>query len=186
MASNSADDIHRLWQEQPAERPPQSSDDMRVTAQRFETRTRWWRNAGAAAVVVAVIAEAVQVVWPGRDLVERTGDLLTIAAFLYVAYLYRKYARVSPERLGLTSCLDFYRARLVYERNLAQQSGRYLLPFVPGVALGLLGGVLDQGIPAARKIAVAAFGVALFVGVAWLNAYTARRLQKELDALDAP
>lgn len=185
MGSNSENDIHKLWQEQPADRQRMLLDDIRAKARRFETRTARWRNVGAVAVIVAVIAEAVQVVWPGRDLVERTGDLLTIAAFLYISYEYRKHARLSPERLGLTSCIDFYRAHLIHERNLAHQSSRYLLPFVPGVALSLLGGVLDSSIPTARTIAVAVFGVALFIGVAWVNARTARKLQQELAALDA-
>jgi hypothetical protein len=32
---------------------------------------------------------------------------------------------------------------------------------------------------------VVAFGVALFLGIAWWNAYTARKLQREIGALDA-
>jgi hypothetical protein len=183
MGSNAENDIHKLWQEQPADRQRVLPEDIRAKARRFETRAERWRNVGAAAVIVAVIAEAVQVLWPGRDLVERMGDLLTIAAFLYLSYEYRKHARLRPERLGLTSCIDCYRAQLIHERNLAHQSSRYLLPFVPGVALSLLGGVLDPGIPTARKIAVAVFGVALFVAVAWVNARTARKLQQEIDAL---
>jgi hypothetical protein len=34
-------------------------------------------------------------------------------------------------------------------------------------------------------IALVVFGVALFLAVAWWNAHTARRLQNEIDALDA-
>ena len=137
------------------------------------------------AVIVAVIAECVQVVWPGRGVVERTGDLLTIAAFLYISYEYHKHARQEPEQLGLTNCVQFYRAQLFHEQNLAQQSGRYLLPFAPGVTLSLLGGVLAHGIPAAQRIGIAVFGIALFLGVALLNTHTARQLQKKIDTLDA-
>jgi hypothetical protein len=36
-----------------------------------------------------------------------------------------------------------------------------------------------------QTVAVISFGVALFLGVAWWNAYSARKLQKQIDALDA-
>lgn len=55
---------------------------------------------------------------------------------------------------------------------------------MPGVALSLFGGGLEER-PASHMIAIAAFGVALFLGIAWWNAYTARKLQNEIDALDA-
>ena len=187
MGTDSENDVQQLWQEQPRQAQRMSLEEIRAKAQRFETKTRRWRNVGAASVIVAVIANTVEVVWPGQDIVERTGDLLTVAALLYISYEYRKHARPKsrPEGLGLTSCVDFYRAQLTHGRNLARQSGRFLLPFVPGVTLSLLGGVLDEGIPTARRVGVAAVGVALFLGVAWLNAHTARKLRREIEALDA-
>jgi hypothetical protein len=39
--------------------------------------------------------------------------------------------------------------------------------------------------PTSHIIALVAFSVALFLGVAWWNAHTARKLQNELDGLDA-
>ena len=69
------------------------------------------------------------------------------------------------------------------QRDLASDSKGYLLPFVPGVTLSLLSGNL-QGLPAFRMMGVVAFGVALFLGIAWWNAYTARKLQREIDAID--
>jgi hypothetical protein len=58
------------------------------------------------------------------------------------------------------------------------------LPFVPGVFLALFGGGFSDR-PAGQLIALAAFGVALFIGIAWWNAHTARTIQDEIDALDA-
>jgi hypothetical protein len=52
----------------------------------------------------------------------------------------------------------------VRQRDLADDSLGYLLPFVPGVSLSLLGGALDR--PASQVIALAVFGVALFLGTA--------------------
>jgi hypothetical protein len=176
-------DIEKVWQQQPLEAPRLSVDDIRNRAQGFDTKVRWWRNVGAAVVFVAVIAEVGQV-WLGRDIVERAGDLLTIAAFLCIAYEYRKYSRLQPDRLGL-SCVDFYRAQLVYERNLAGQSTRYLLPFVPGVTLSLLHGIIGEGLTTVHRIGVVVVGIAVFLGVAWANARTTRKLQREIDAINA-
>jgi len=91
--------IENAWQQQPRENPRFSLEDIRAKAQHVEVKVRWWRRVGGAALIVAVIAEIVQV-WVGRDLVERSGDLLTIAAILYISYEYGKHARSAPERAG--------------------------------------------------------------------------------------
>jgi hypothetical protein len=185
MESNPETVIENIWQQQARETPRPSLDVIRAKAQRFDTQVRLWRNVGAAAVLVVVIVEVVQV-WLGRDVIERTGDLLTIAALLYIAYEYRKYSQSAPDRLGRTSCVDFYRAQLVYEQNLAGQGSRYLLPFVPGVTLSLLHGVIGDGLTTVHRIGVVVAGVALFVGAAWVNARTTQKLQRQIDAIDAP
>jgi hypothetical protein len=67
------------------------------------------------------------------------------------------------------------------QRDLSKDSWGYLLPFVPGVALALFGrgrGLKDR--PTSHVITLVAFAVALFLGVAWLNAHTARRHQPRL------
>lgn len=145
------------------------------------------KTAGAAAVIALALVNIVEILWPGQDVMERTGDSLTLAAFIYVAYEYRRHVRheLRPELLGRTTCVDFYRTQLTRERNLAQQSRRYLLPFVPGVTLSLLGGVVGEGIPPAQRVAMAAAGITLFLGAAWVNAHSARRLQRKIDALDS-
>jgi hypothetical protein len=185
MANDPDREMARLWQAQPREEHTMSLAEIRAKAERFEAKTRRWNRVGGASIVVLVIANAVEVLWPGQDILERTGDLLTIAALLYVAYEYRKRGRMAsmPEGLALTSCIDFHRAQLASQRDLSRQSARYLLPFVPGVTLSLLGGAF-QGMPTPRLVAVAAFGVALFLGVAWVNARTARKLQQEIESLE--
>ena len=178
MASNS---IQRLWLAQATEAPTMSIADIRAKALHFETRTRRWRTVGSAAMILVFIANILEAIFE-TTLLERLGALLVLAAILYVAHEFRKQARLTsmPEGLGLTSSVDFYRAQLAHERHFTRQSARFLLPFVPGVGLSLMGGV--EG---AQQIIVAAvFGVALFVGVAWWNAFSARRLQREIDALE--
>jgi hypothetical protein len=184
MESRADAEILRLWQQQAREEQKMPLDEIRTRAERLDAKTRRWRVFTLVLVLLLVIVEAWQV-WRGEEMVERTGDLLTIAAFVYVAYRYRKYRlAASPVALGRTNCVEFYRAELVRQRDLSKDSWGFLLPFVPGVALSLLGGGLDRR-PATQAIAAVAFGVMLFLSIALWNAHTARRLQNELDALDA-
>jgi hypothetical protein len=184
MESNADTEILRLWQQQSREEQIMPLDDIRTKAERLDTKTRRWRGATTVLVILLVIIEAWQV-WFGDEIVERTGDLLTIAAFVYIAYRYRKHRLAAPPvALGRTNCVDFYRAELVRQRDLSRDSWGYLLPFVPGVTLALLGGS-QQTRPAGQVIALVAFGIALFLGVAWWNEHTARKLQDEIDGLDA-
>ena len=158
-------------------------DNIRAKAMRLDRKTRRWRIGTVSLVILIVIVEAWQV-WRGEDVVERSGDPLTIAAFVYVAYRYRKQALAAPPvALGETNCVDFYRAELARQRDLSKDGWGFLLPFVPGVSLALFGGRLVDR-PIGQIVAVVAFGVALFLGIAWFNVYTARKLQKAIDALD--
>jgi len=58
------------------------------------------------------------------------------------------------------------------------------LPFVPGLILALLDGVLEAR-ATSQMIALVAGFVGLFLGIAWWNARTARKFQNEMDALNA-
>jgi hypothetical protein len=130
-----------------------------------------------------VIVEARQV-WSGEGVLERAGDLLTIAAFVYVAYRYRKHRSAAPPAiLGNTTSVNFYRAELVRQRDLAKDGWGYLLPFVPGVALALLGDGFENR-PTDQIISIVACGLVLFVGVAWWNAHIMRRIEHEIDMLE--
>jgi hypothetical protein len=184
MASNTDTHLHRLWQEQARDARTTPLGEIQAKAEQLDTTTRRWNAVGALTIILMVIAEAWQV-WVNEELLERTGDTLTIAALLYVAYRYRAHRRAPrPAALGSTTCVEFYRAELVRQRDLASDSRAFLMPFVPGVTLSLLAGNLE-GFPTFRLIGVAAFGVAMFLGIAWWNAYTSRKRQREIDALDA-
>jgi hypothetical protein len=143
----------------------------------------WTINVATAALfAVLILVEAFQV-WRSRELLERVGDLLTIAAFGYVAFRFRGHVAVEsmPAGLGRTGSVVFYREQLTRRRDLSSHPWRFLLPFVPGVGLSLLGGAL-AGSPG-QTTAVAAFGAALFVAIAWWEKRRALKIQKEIDDL---
>jgi hypothetical protein len=175
-------DIQRLWRDPPREEHAMSIDDIRSKAERFERKVRRWNLVGGVAFVLVIVAEALEV-WIHPNLLQRVGDVLSSAALLYVIYRFRPYAAVQamPAGLGLTSSVDFYRKQLVRQCDLAGNPWRYLLLFIPGMGLILLGRALER--PPAQTAAIAAFGVALFLGVVWLERRTARQLQREIDEL---
>jgi hypothetical protein len=174
-------DIQRLWHEQPREEQPMAIEEIRSRAKWNERKVRRW-NIFTAVVIVLVIAVESWQVWRETFLPERVGDLLSMAALIYVAYQFRGYAAQSmPGGLGLTSSVDFYRQQLAHQRDLADHPWRYLVLFIPGVSLSLLGRSFDR--PVEQTAMVVAFGVALFLTVAWVNRRTARRLQHEIDQL---
>ena len=175
-------DVQRLWNEQAREEHVMTIDDIRSKAERFE-RTLRRRSLGTAVLVALMIVVEAWQVWRSPELVERVGDLLTIAAFVYVGYRFRGYAtaQLMPAGLGLTASIDFYRTQLARQRDVASRPWKFLAVFIPGVGLSLLGGVLDQA--PALSAAFAGFGVALFVTTAWLIRRGAHRLQDEIDEL---
>lgn len=184
MDSHPEDEVWTMWHAQAAEDQSIQVDEVRTNAERLNAKVLRWRLISTPLFILLVIIEGWQV-WAGREMVERTGDLLTIAALMYVGYGVRKhYAAVSPVALGGTDCVEFYRAELVRQRELSSNGRGFILPFVPGVTLSLLSGIGDR--TTTQAILLVSFGVALFAGVAWWNARTVRKLQAEIDTLLVP
>ena len=175
-------DIQQAWQQQPREQKRVAGDDVRAKAETLERRVRGWKVTGGLLFAVAIGIEAWQISTP-NPLLERTGDLLTIAAFAYLAYWFRRYAplEAAPGALGRMASADFYRARLERQRDLSSHPWRYLAVFIPGVGLSLFGRMGERTLEQNAAIAVA--GVLLFLGVAWVIRRTGRQLQRELDEL---
>jgi len=184
MAGNSEVDVLRLWQEQAVEEHAMPFDEIRTKAEHVDRKTRRWRVITVLLFIVLLIAESFKA-WIQDAMLERAGALLTIAALVYVAYRFRKYLQAAPPvTRGTTTCLEFYRSELIRQRDLSKDNWGYLLPFVPGVALGLFGRGFEHR-PTSQVVALIAFGVSLFLVIAWWNARAARKLQREIDVLDA-
>lgn len=183
MDSNADAEVLSLWQQQTREERIMPLDDIRTKAERLDAKTRRWRVITVVLFILLLIKGALEV-WIQTETLERAGDLLLMAALVYVAYRYRKRRLAAPPvALGRTNCVEFYRAELVRQRDLSQDNWGFLLPFVPGMTLAMLDGVLEAR-PTSHKIVLVLLGVALFLGIAWWNAHTTRKFQNEIDAMD--
>ena len=174
--------VQQMWHEQPREERAMPVHEIRERARRFEQRVRRW-NVITALLIVAVVGFELRQISIERELLERAGDALTIAAFVYLAYWYRRHTlgQTTPAGPATTRSVDYYRDQLARQRNLASHPWGYLLAFVPGVGLSLFGRALDRS--PAQNVGIAVFAVALFLAVAWWHRRSARQLQKEIEEL---
>jgi FtsH-binding integral membrane protein len=196
MANETPSTITDVWKSQPEERIDISLEEMRRKARRFETKV-FWRNVReyvACALVVACFGYYASVFHPTLI---RVGCGLVIAGALFAAFrLHRTGAvRTVPAELALRTCVGFHRRELERQRDLLRNVWRwYLLPFVPGMLVFLLGlfqFTMQQPHAAGRTstivivFALTAAGCALvFLGVGKSNQWAAHKLQREIDTLN--
>jgi hypothetical protein len=103
-----------------------------------------------------------------------------------IHWLRRTSAPQSPEDAGLLDSLSFYRRELERQRNARRRAWRWQLPlFAPGLIAMCTSLVLEFN----RPWALVAMQAVLIVGLASLavafDESGARRLQREIDALDS-
>lgn len=189
-------DMTDVWKNQPVERVEISLEEIRRKAQKLEKRVLW-RNLREYAASAIVIASFGYYIWKFPAPMIRFGCVLVIAGTLFVVYALHKRgaARTAPAELAFRTCVDFHRKELERQRDLLHSVWWwYLLPFVPGLTVFLLGlfrWTMEQpNAPAHTGVIVVTFALTavgcaiLFVGVGKLNGWAARKLQREIDALD--
>jgi Flp pilus assembly protein TadB len=180
------DDLRNVWQNQNVEAVQMSLDELRRRAEKFQKRIRN-RNLREYAASVVVIAAFGYYVWRFPEV--RLGSGLIIAATLYMVYNLHKRgaAKAVPAALGLGTCRDFHRRELELQRDLLRDIWKwYLLPFVPGLlafvavpAMHLAPGTWLRVVPFILLC------TAFFYAVGSLNQRSARKLQRQIDELDA-
>ncbi|HZU28878.1 MAG TPA: hypothetical protein VFA04_25360 [Bryobacteraceae bacterium] len=183
--------MKEIWQNQELEGMTMSLEDIRRKAGKLRRRILW-RNArefAAAALVVPVMS---YFAWRVATGLTRVAAIVCIAGVLYVVVqLYRRgSARNLPADLAASGWVAFYRRELERQRDLlASVWSWYLAPLIPGLALFIVGGLLQ---PAAHLRHTGLFigGYAIlaalaFAVIGWLNQHAARRLQRAIDELNA-
>ncbi len=179
--------LQALWQDQPMEMTTMSLQALHTRATRFQS-TVFWRNAReyAASLLVAVIFGAFAL--GSDDLLFQLGCGLMIAGSAFVCLFIYRNGRADRRGAATTEdCLNFHRQALIRQSRMLRYVWLwYLLPMLPGTVVFLW--ATDRSLPADqawRSVVSAGFVVLVFVGVAALNAWGARCLDRELARLEA-
>jgi len=165
-------------------------EDVRKGANKFYRYVKWRNAVEYAACVIVVIAFGAYVFTLPHPL-QKIGSALVVVATFYVAWqLHRRASAEPPEKAGTMPILVFTRGQLVRQRDaLRSIFWWYMLPFLPGLALVLLGSGQDPALAAKTPVWGRWFTLALmtgaFAGMWWLNQVAARRLQRHIDGIDA-
>jgi hypothetical protein len=179
--------IKQLWRDQPVNAMPVSLEQVKADARRLN-RVIAIRNATEyLAATVVVVIFSLYVAWLPYPLM-RMGGILTIVAMGFVVLQLRRRAsgQPLPPELVAESWLAFRRAQLTRQRDALRSAWLwYLAPMVPGIIVfrwgvetELPGGTFAHGWIPNAVVAL------IFVGVAVVNRFGARKLQRRIDELD--
>jgi len=180
-----------IWQSQKLEGIRMSADEIRLRARKFQ-RKILWRNAREYVAAFAVIVFFGFEFWRTTDTVTRAGFGLSSAGLLYVVWQLgrRGSSRNLPAEMGLVSGLEFHRRELERQRDLLQSVWRwYLGPLIPGWVV-LMVGMARTNPGHLRHFGLTftifnLFAAFVFVLVWKINQRAARKLQRQIDELDA-
>jgi hypothetical protein len=165
--------------------------EVQARASAFQTKIsrRNLREYAAAAIVVLFFGYRFAYT---ADPFIRGGMALIIAGTCYVVWQLhiRGAAREIPKEAGLSSFIDFQRQQLIRQRDmLTNLWSWYLGPLLPGmvVLMVAVGHATAGRVPHAWLLTVIYLGIvtAVFGAIDRLNKRAARRLQRQIDELDA-
>ena len=183
MANEHEPGMRQIWRQQPG-RHDVRVDEIRSKARAFDARVQRWNRIGGLTFALLIVKNVWEVA-VDADVIERSGDALLLAGLLYVAYRFIRHARATtrPAALGETPCVDHYRAQLLRQREMSRHGWTYILPFVPGIGLIIVGRAFE-GRPPTQVGALIVFSFVLFAGVVWVIARGTRTLEREVAALE--
>lgn len=185
------DPLHELWASGQGEKFTMSITELTARSDRFRSRIHR-RNLieyVAAALVVGVFGWLAFIVptWSVR-----VGAVLIMLAAIYISWRLHKVGSLSQDHVSADHLASVYRRELVRQSHALKTVWRwYLLPFVPGIVVFVLGTNIEAGasLPVwaiAISSAISLGFVALiFLGIWALNAHAARKLDKEIEALES-
>jgi len=179
----SVGDIRQMWRQQSRQDQAMSVEEVRRRAADFDRKVERWKQVGTLTVALLIVKNVWEV-WVDTDLLERAGDCLMLLALLFIAYRFWRHSRaeVVPSTLGLASCLEHYRARLLRQRELSRDAWAFILPFVPGFGLIIVGRAFE-GRPTSQVALLIAVAVGIFAAVLWTITRGRRTIEREIDAL---
>lgn len=185
------DPLRDLWATDEGDKFTMSIAELNARADQFRARVKR-RNLTEhlAAVLVIFMFGAIAFLVPVLSL--RLGAGLIILATLYVSWRLHAVASSSSGPALGDNLSSVHRRELVRQRDALKSVWRwYLLPFVPGVLVLIVGTAIEGGASqplwaVMQSCAISlGFVAAVFGGVWAINAFAAKRLDDDVRALDA-
>jgi hypothetical protein len=171
------------WQEHTVEVEVPSLDEIHQSVKKFQRTVRLWNAFYYAMGAISIVAYG-RLLFASPSLFTGVGSVLIIAGALCGTYQIHKgrSARPVPTDLGSTY-IHFHRRELQRQRIFILKSWRYLLLPLPGVIVLMFAWRLPNALLANGQFVVL-FALLIF-GVIGARRRQARKLQREIDALDA-
>ena len=170
---------------QSSEQPAMSLEQIREKARYLERRVARRNRREYIAAVFVVFAYSL-ILWRAPSAAVRIGAALILAATAVVCYRLRVHGSAASlqDDVAIKSSLEFYRAQLERQRDLLRSVWLwFLLPFVPGFVVGLVGYARAQPSHRPATIVYGVLALILGIGLHLLNHRAAVRLQRVLDRL---
>lgn len=187
MANEPEDDIARLWREQPGEGGTMPLSEIKAKARKLGRTIRAQILLEYAGAVIVFIAFGRMAIIAQSPIVAIGAGLVIVATGFVVVYMHRKSWVSAAAVDGLAeNGVEFYRAALLRQRDVLRSVWWwYLLPFAPGLMFILIGRAAADPERAPRAAGSALICLLVFLGLGKLNERAARKLQREIDVLDA-
>jgi hypothetical protein len=177
------DDIKNIWIESGEEHDVMNIEKIRTKADNFANTVKWRNIREYGAAIFVIVMFAYYAVASSIMLV-KIGSVCNIAASLFIVAQLRKRSASTRVNPGTEPILSFHRKQLERERNsLRSVWAWYVLPTVPGSLLLAFG--VARARPDADAIRYFAVILLVYIIVLLYNAWGARQLQREIDALSS-
>ena len=176
-------EIITSWQEHAVAVDTPSLTDIRRTANKFQRTIRLWNALQYVIGAISIFAYG-HLLFAHPSLRFGIASILIIAGGLFGMYRTHKErsARILPTDLGSSTCIDFHRRELQRQRAFLLKSWRYLLLPLPGIAV-LMTTQRPNSWPGVVEFVV--LFIAMTLGIVKARQRQARRLQREIELLDA-
>lgn len=188
---NGSDVLRALWQRQGGSSFSMEPEEIQRRLSRFQADLRDVKILVYTLCPGIAIWFAYWLIFSTQAIITRVGLLLLILGMNFWVgqiWLYnrdRRKALANSDAAGQTSCIEFYRAELVRQRNFNR--GGWLWSRLLALYAGLFFAMWEplRGSSAAPRVINLLMVSILAILSVWLNYRKSRKLQKKIDAVDA-
>jgi hypothetical protein len=193
---NGFDALRALWQRQSGSSFSMEPDEIRKRLSQFQAELRDDKILAYTLYSAMAILFAYGLIFTTQAIITRVGFLLLVLGMSFwvgQVWLYnrdRQKALVNSDAAGQTSCVEFYRAELLRQRNFYRGAWLWsrMLALFAGLVFVFMGWEplhhWHGSGNASRAVNLLIVSTGFILGV-WGSYRSSRRLQRKIDAIDA-